>query len=410
MLQLMMLKLITFSSLFPSAVRPNAGLFVRERMGRVAQRIPLVVVAPQAWFPFQGIIRWFRPHFRPMAVRYEQMGALEIFRPYYLSVPGILKDFDGLSMALCSYRTVRRLQRQTGASVLDVHFGYPDGYAGSLLARWLGLKFVVTFRGNEDRTSRTSRRKHLMRCARSADLLIGVSEQLRALGESLGAPSERTCVVGNGVDLSKFRPIPRGEARAALGLPADVPLLITVGGLVERKGFHRVIEVLPKLIARHPGLRYLVVGGGSPEGDNSAELRAQVERLALQDSVVFCGPVAPERLHVYYSAANVFALATRFEGWANVFLEAMACGLPVVTTLVGGNAQVVCDARLGLLVPFGEPAELEAALDQALQRAWDAAYLRTYAENNAWDSRIELLVRHFHAVSAGNPSLTSPHA
>jgi len=91
-------------------------------------------------------------------------------------------------------------------------------------------------------------------------------------------------------------------------------------------------------------------------------------------------------------------------------LEAMACGLPVVTTLVGGNAQVVCDARLGLLVPFGEPAELEAALDQALQRAWDAAYLRTYAENNAWDSRIELLVRHFHAVSAGNPSLTSPHA
>ncbi|HMW65167.1 MAG TPA: glycosyltransferase family 4 protein, partial [Accumulibacter sp.] len=212
------------------------------------------------------------------------------------------------------------------------------------------------------------------------------------------------------VDLSKFRPIPRGEARAALGLPADVPLLITVGGLVERKGFHRVIEVLPKLIARHPGLRYLVVGGGSPEGDNSAELRAQVERLALQDRVVFCGPVAPERLHVYYSAANVFALATRFEGWANVFLEAMACGLPVVTTLVGGNAQVVCDARLGLLVPFGEPAELEAALDQALQRAWDAAYLRTYAENNAWDSRIELLVRHFHAVSAGNPSLTSPHA
>ncbi len=404
-----MLKLITFSSLFPSAARPNAGLFVRERMGRVAQRIPLVVVAPQAWFPFQGLIRLFRPHFRPMAVRHERMGGLEVFRPYYLSVPGILKGFDGLSMALCSYRTVRRLQRQTGASVLDVHFGYPDGYAGSLLARWLGLKFVVTFRGNEDRTSRTNRRKHLMRCASSADLLIGVSEQLRALGESLGAASERTCVVGNGVDLSKFRPLPRSEARAALGLPGDVRLLITVGGLVERKGFHRVIDLLPSLIARHPGLRYLIVGGASPEGDNSAELRAQVERLALQKNVVFCGPVAPEKLHVYYSAADVFALATRFEGWANVFLEAMACGLPVVTTLVGGNAQVIGDASLGLLVPFGEPAQLEAALDEALRRQWDARHLRFYAENNAWDSRIELLVRHFQAVNAGQP-LSSPHA
>ena len=62
-------RLLVFSSLFPSAAQPNAGLFIRERMFRVGKHLPIVVVAPQPWFPGQGLIRWFRPHFRPMAPR-----------------------------------------------------------------------------------------------------------------------------------------------------------------------------------------------------------------------------------------------------------------------------------------------------------------------------------------------------
>ena len=161
-------------------------------------------------------------------------------------------------------------------------------------------------------------------------------------------------VIGNGVDLTKFTPVPRLDARRQLGLPDDAEVLVSVGTLVERKGFHRVIECLPGLLATHPMLHFVIVGGAGPEGDMSAKLKSLVRTLGLDDRVHFLGPLPNDRLKVPLSAADVFVLATSYEGWANVFLEAMACGLPVVTTDVGGNAQVVNDRSLGRIVPFGD--------------------------------------------------------
>jgi glycosyltransferase involved in cell wall biosynthesis len=91
----------------------------------------------------------------------------------------------------------------------------------------------------------------------------------------------------------------------------------------------------------------------------------------------------------------VFVLATRNEGWANVFLEAMSCGLPVVTTNVGGNAEVVCRPELGELVPFGDSEALTEALAGALVRQWDRAKIESYARANSWDERVQALVAEF---------------
>lgn len=390
--------LIVLSSLFPSATRPADGVFVLERMRRVARKLPLCVVAPRPWFPLQGLIRRFRPGFRPPLPAYERIGELEVFRPRFLCFPGVLKGWDGILMALCVYPTVRRLQRERGANVLDAHFGYPDGYAGTLLARWLGMKSLVTFRGTETRHAKSSLRQRLQDCVRGLHLLIGVSDDLRRLGVSLGADEARSVVVGNGVDLARFAQCDRAQMRDRLKLPPGATVLISVGGLVERKGFHRVIEVLPRLLQSHPDLIYLVVGGASTEGDMSDELRAMVHRLGLDDHVRFCGAVAPDELKYYYSAADLFVLATRHEGWANVFLEAMACGLPVVTTRVGGNAEVVAHQTLGTLVDFGDAAQLRDAIDHALRRTWDRAAIRTYAESNSWDFRIEQLTKLYDQV------------
>ena len=181
----------------------------------------------------------------------------------------------------------------------------------------------------------------------------------------------------------------------ALGIPDDALVLISVGGLVERKGFHRVIDTIPSLLERFPTLRYLVVGGPSPEGDISAELRAQVGRLGLEHQVAFLGTIAPERLHVPLSAADVFVLATRNEGWANVFLEAMACGLPVVTTNVGGNAEIISAPSLGIVVPFGDRAKLEEGIGLALSSTWDRDAIISYAQSNEWEQRIDVLIKEF---------------
>ena len=404
-------RVLVLSSLFPHAGAPGAGLFIRERMFRVAQRLPLSVVSPQPWFPGQGLLRRFRRHFRPAAARQEVQRGICVRMPRFFCIPAIGKSWDGLFMALACYPLLRRLRHQNEFDLIDAHFAYPDGHAATLLGRWLGVPVTVTLRGTEPRQARSpALRPRLRQALARADRVIAVSASLRRVALDLGADPARCEVIGNGVDPVLFAPQDRRAARQALGVEHDAPVLISVGGLVERKGFHRVIALLPALRQQHPGLVYLVVGGGGPEGDMSPELRAQVAALGLGEAVRFLGPLAPEALSGPLSAADVFVLATRNEGWANVFLEAMACGLPVVTTDVGGNAEVVCRPELGRVVPFGDAPALQAGIDAALATPWDRAAIRRHALDNAWDTRVDRLVAMFQELStAALPAAAGQH-
>ncbi len=393
-------RLLVFCSLFPSDVQPQSGLFIRERMFRVAQHLPIVVVAPQAWFPGQALIRLFRPHFRPMALAHETMEGIAVHRPRFFCIPGVLKWADGLFMALSSFVTVRRVAREHGANIIDAHFGYPDGYAAVLLGRWLQLPVMLTLRGKEERQSRTSVAAALRRAITGADHLIAVSSALRELAIAQGADGSHVQVVGNGVDLKRFSPMLRAQARRQLALAERAQVLVSVGMLGERKGFHRVIECLPDLLTEHPELHLLVVGGPGSEGDMGPQLKNLVRKLALDERVHFLGALGHEQLSAVLSTADVFVLATSYEGWANVFLEAMACGLPVVTTEVGGNAQVVKDRTLGILVPFGDKQRLRQAIAEALGTEWDRVSIRAYAESNSWDSRIPILVESYRQLAS----------
>lgn len=395
--------LMVFSSLFPHSGAPGAGLFIRERMFRVGKELPLVVISPKPWFPGQGLLRRFRPHFRPPAPRFEIQDGVEVHFPRFLSLPGLLRRLDGLSMALASYRLMKRLQREGGYNLIDAHFAYPDGYAATRLGRWLNLPVTVTLRGTEvPHARRPAIRRRLVQGLLDASWIFSVSQALKDHVVSLGVPADKVQVVGNGVDVEKFHPLPREECRRALRLEGDAgPVLVTVGALVERKGFHRVIELLPRLLEKYPRLVYLAVGGAGPEGDWSEHLHGLVRELGLEDHVRFLGPVAPDELKQPLSAADLFVLATSNEGWANVFLEALACGLPVVTTDVGGNREVICRDDLGTVVPFGDAQALARALQAALERSWDRERIIAYARENAWDTRVAILKAAFERLTGG---------
>ena len=394
---------MVLSSLFPSSVQPGAGLFVRERMFRVGAHLPVAVVSPQPWFPLQGLLRRLKPGFRPGAPRHEVQHGHDVWFPRFFSLPGLLKQFDGWFMALGARSRLAQLKREGRLDLIDAHFGYPDGFAATLLGRWLGVPVTITLRGTETRHARDAALAPRLRSAlQRATRVFAVADSLRQVALGLGIADAKLQVVGNGVDLARFHPLPQSQARRSLDIAEGAPVLVSVGGLVERKGFHRVIEQLPALRESFPGLVYLVVGGASPEGDMGPALQQKVAQLGLQDCVRFLGPLPPDQLRVPLSAADVFVLATRNEGWANVFLEAMACGLPVVTTAVGGNAEVVCRPELGAVMPFGDGPALGRAIAQALKTPWDRQALRRHAQDNTWDRRVATLLAEFAALHAAH--------
>jgi teichuronic acid biosynthesis glycosyltransferase TuaC len=392
---------LVLTTVFPNTAQPNLGLFVRERMFRVARELPLVVVAPVPWFPFQGLVSQWRPGFRPMPSCREEQQGIEVLHPRFFSVPGMFKWADGFLLALSCLPVLWRLRRRFQFRVIDSHFAYPDGYAATWLGRWLSCPVTITLRGTEPTLSRYPwRRRLILKAVERADRVFSVSDSLGEFLHGLGA-QKAIRRVGNGVDLDRFFPEPQAAARQRVGIPPEAKVLVTVGGLCERKGFHRVIEALPGLLRRYPGLIYLVVGGASPEGDWTERLRIQARDLGLEGNVRFLGAVDPDELRWPLSAADLFVLATRNEGWANVLLEAMACGLPVVTTDVGGNSEVVERPELGSLVPFGDPAALERALVDALRKHWDSAAIRRWAASNSWDQRVKTLVAELGSLGSG---------
>jgi glycosyltransferase involved in cell wall biosynthesis len=396
-------RILVFSSLFPSAAAPESGTFIRERMFRVGAHVSITVVAPQPWSPLDWLVRLGRRTFRPRAPTHERMQDFDVYRPRFLSFPGVLKRHDGRRMARGCRAVVRRIAASFRPNLVDAHFLYPDGWAASRIAREMGLPLTITLRGSKDEwLIGTDREPFLKEAMDAAVHLFAVSEALRQnVAVRLGVDPAKVTVVGNGVDLEKFGPVDRAEARRRLGVPRDARVLIGVGGLIERKGYHRVIPLLKGLRARIPGLLYLVVGGGATQGDMGPQLERLARDEGVADIVRLCGPQLPEELKWFYGAADVFALATAHEGWANVFLEAMACGLPVITTRVGGNAQVVCDPALGTLVDWWDPDAFARALEEAMNRSWDRAAIRAHAASNGWDQRVGVLVEEFRRIVNG---------
>jgi len=363
--------------------------------------LPLVVVSPVPWFPLQGLIRLCKPEFRPQPATFERQQGIDVYYPRFLSIPGLLKSWDGLFMAIGSFLTLYRLRKQFQFNIIDAHFAYPDGYAATLLGKWFAVPVTITLRGTEvPQSKRPQIRTRLLQALQNATQVFSVSESLKHHVVELGADAGKIQRIGNGVDTKKFHPVDKQEARQQLELPEDAKVLISVGGLVDRKGFHRVIDVLPALVKQYPNLIYLIVGGPSPEGNISERLRQQVKDLDLVEHVRFLGSLPSDQLKTPLSASDVFVLATANEGWANVFLEAMACGLPVITTDVGGNAEVVNDEALGAIVTFGDRQALQEALSAALEKTWDKTEILKYAKANAWQQRVDKLVGEFKRLSA----------
>jgi glycosyltransferase involved in cell wall biosynthesis len=176
--------------------------------------------------------------------------------------------------------------------------------------------------------------------------------------------------VANGCDTRIFRPRLRSEARAILGVPRDVRLIVFVGRMTPAKGVRELLAAWRSLVERDPAVYLAIVGDGA--------LRDELKRAAGESEagrrVLLPGAVPAAVVASWMQASDVVCLPSHTEGYPNVLVEALACGRPVVATPVGGVLEIV-DESSGILTPLADAGALARSLRVALDRAWDETAL-----------------------------------
>ncbi len=389
------MRALVFSSLYPNEVAPQFGLFVARRAESLAARgVDVRVVAPVPWFPRHvPLRRWARYARVP---KREERAGLVVTHPRYPHLPGPGMYVQAWSLYRAVLAHVRALRREFTFDFLDAHYAYPDGVAATHIAHALGIPCVITARGSDINLLPRFRlvRRQVVEALGDARALVAVSG---ALGEKmlhLGAAPDKLHVVPNGIDRDRFSYGDAEAARHRLGVAHGEKLLLSVGNLNELKGHATMIEAVARLREADIDVRLRIFG----EGEERENLERRVAQLGVGDRVVLHGSVANEELAPWYRAATLFVLASSREGWPNVLNEALACGLPVVSTSVGGVPEIVTPGTNGILVAERSAASLAGAIRQALLRDWDRAALAREASRRDWSAVADQLIQIYTAM------------
>ncbi|PSW21210.1 glycosyltransferase family 4 protein [Photobacterium sanctipauli] len=397
------MKLLTISTLYPNAADPKHGIFVETRLRQLKKKYPdvkVTVIAPVPWFPFKH--ERFGQYAKFASVPYfEHRHDIAIYHPRYVVLPKIGMNITPITLQACLNRQIKLLVRHGFKfDLIDGHYYFPDGVAIAAVAKQWNKPFTVTARGTDINLIPQFKKplKDIKQVFQQSNHNLAVCEALRQEMILHGAVPSTVTTSRNGVDLTLFRFTAKNEQqqlRQKLKLPLDKKLLISVGLLTERKGQSLTIDALKN----HPDAHLLLAGTGP---DRKA-LESQIAANNLGQQVTFLGGLEQARLADYFGACDASILASNREGWANVLLESMACGTPVIATNIWGTPEIVKSPEAGLLIDRSSDA-ISNGISQLFNALPNRDATRRYAEQYSWDETSTQLYNLFIGIlSRTNP-------
>jgi len=336
-------------------------------------------MAPVPWFPFSHPVFGEYAAHAQVAQREKRKG-IDILHPRYPVIPKVGMNLTPRLM----YRSVRGAMRKLieqgyDFDLIDAHYFYPDGVAAMWLAREFDKPFTVTGRGTDlNLIPQYPKPRDMIRQVISeASHMMTVAGALKEYLFAMGAQDAQVTTLRNGVDLQLFTP-PAERDALRRQLQIEGKTLISAGHLIERKGHHLVVEAMLDL----PDWQLLIVGDGPEE----KALKEQVGKLGLKQRVRFIGRVDQATLCDYYGASDALVLASSREGWANVLLESMATGTPVIASPVDGTPEVVAEPAGGVLMEDRSASAIVKGVRALEQDMPSREATRAYAEKFDWDA------------------------
>ncbi len=375
--------LLSISTLYPNPLRPRFGTFVQSSLEALAARGDwrVTVVNPL------GVPPVAFGKYKPLTTLapVSEEGGLTVHRPRFTLIPRFGARINAAAIARAVLPIAREIDTRHPIDVVDAQFFFPDGPAAAMIAKALGKPVSIIARGNDIILwgAKPFARRQMIAAAAQAGHLFPVSIDLGQRMAAMGMDERKISVHYTGLDHNRFRPLAHTQLRAqvsdALGmtLPANVPILSTIGALIERKGQYLAIEALSEL----PGAHLILAG----EGEDEALLRQLATSRAVSDRVHFVGSVSHDLLPLILSASDAMVLPTVSEGLANVWVEALACGTPVVTCDVGGAREVITSPLAGRLVERSAAAVAEG-VRQVLAEPRDRQAVAALVQRFTWEA------------------------
>jgi len=305
---------------------------------------------------------------------------------------------------LGSFIKLMRVTRAQKSQIIYVNWVLPNGPVAGLVSAIRGIPFVVSLHGSDIYIAQSNPvfRAVTGLIFRQAAAVTACSMELLQNAQKLGAPPD-THFLTWGADPNKFHPEAKNLALArSIGLDGHEFNIITLGRMVYKKGFDVLIHAYKKLAQDYPNTR-LIIGG---DGSTRTSLEELSKELNIQNQVIFTGRISWNKVPDFLSLGDIFALSSiqddhgNLDGLPTVLLEAMACGLPIVASDIGGVNRVMTDGENGLLIPPGDSCSLAKTLDKMLnhpelrKKLSQAAYQAIVSEHN-WDSVSSRLTKIF---------------
>lgn len=357
-----MTRIAVITPILPVPQDMTRGRFIYETTRALARQADVRVFLTQAQYPQASWLQPSRHRSVVMADSYSLPG-IDIETVTYPALPLISRVTNGWASGMALHGRIAKY----APDVLIGYWTYPEGAGAEYVARKLGKPVVIGALGTDINDRKGINAWLTRRTLQAADRIVFVSQAMtRHAIDTFGVCADRCATVVNGINTTVFHPQDRARCREALGLPADAPVVIYVGRLIEAKGLRELVGSVTKMRQTHPDLRTILIG----EGPYLDTLKSLIAAAGQQDRIILAGGQLPEKVAQYINAADVLTLPSWSEGYPNVLVEALACGCPVVATNVGGIPEIVTSGN-GELVPPRDTNALAEALDRTLKKAWD---------------------------------------
>lgn len=401
------MKILIISQMYPNRSNPNAGIFIHSQAKHLQRSgCSVRVVSPM---PFAPKALWFRNKWRNYGQLpdFDILEGIPVYYPRYLNFPGrLLHGLSCCSMYKGTGRFLDTLVKNFKPGIIHAHTATPGGYPGLRLARKHRLPFVCSLRGSDINTYPYRERLTLaLTCEvlRNSNGLTSVSEALKLEAEKLAAPQVPIEVIYNGCD-SVFFTCRRALARhrQTLGISKNAKVLLFVGSIEKAKGVYELVSSFNAIYSRHPDIQLIMVG----DGPDLAAIKKIAGEGPSRDAIRLPGSIANSEMPEWFGASDLFILPTHYEGLPNALLEAMASGLPVISTRVGGIPEAVRTGETGILVGRRDTAGLIEAMDYLIRnegpsREMGMAAQKTVRENFTWQGNAKKMIGVYERVLRG---------